>query len=38
LLKVAATGAATGKSKGYARITDAVNIKYFQYLSKIKKI
>jgi hypothetical protein len=27
LLKVAATGAATGKSKGYARITDAVKIK-----------
>jgi hypothetical protein len=38
LFKVAATGAATDKSKGYARVIDAANIKYFQYLSKIKKI
>jgi len=38
LLKVAAIGAATGKSKGYARIIDTVTFKYFRYLSQTKKI
>jgi hypothetical protein len=38
LLKVAAIGAATGKSKGYARIIDTVTFKYFRYLSQTRKI
>jgi hypothetical protein len=38
LLEVTATGAATGKSKGYARIVDTVTFKYFQYLSQTEKI
>ena len=38
MLKVTATGAATGKSKGYARIVDTVTFKYFRHLSQIKKI
>jgi hypothetical protein len=37
LLKVAVTGAATGESKGYARIVDTVTFKYSQHLSQVKK-
>jgi hypothetical protein len=37
LLKVAATGAATGKSKGYARIIDTVIFRYFQQLRQMEK-
>jgi len=35
--KVATKGAATEKSKGYARIIDTVTFRYFQYLSQTEK-